>query len=154
LVAVPIENRSAVHVERTGRFILPTPPERALSFLTPEGERLWVDGWDPVAHHAPDGTLSAAGAVFTTAHGGEETLWMVLAFDRAQGHARYARITPGSRLGTVDVRCRARDRGTEVEVTYSLTSLSSGGAEKLAALTADAYREMLDDWRGKIEAIL
>ena len=143
-----------MHVERTGTLALPIAPDEAFAYFTPEGERGWVPGWDPVALHAPDGTLSRVGAVFTTAHGGEETLWLVLDFDRDLRRARYARITPGSRLGTVEVRCRAHGTGTEIEVTYALTSISAGGEAVLSALTEEAYLEMLSDWERKIRAVL
>jgi len=146
-----------MHVERTGSFHLPLAPDAALPHLSPEGEQRWVAGWEPVAHHAPDGTLSRPGAVFTTAVGGELTLWLVLEFDPVGCGARYARITPGSRLGTVDVRCResAREPGaTEVEVTYALTSLSPEGEAVLAALTPESYGEMLATWERLIRATL
>ena len=143
-----------MHVERTGTFFLPIPPDEALPHFTPEGESRWVPGWEPVAHHAPGGTLAAAGAVFTTAVGGETTLWLVLDFERDSRHARYARITPGSRMGTVDVVCRERPGGTEVEVTYALTSLSLEGESVLEALTEDTFAEMLADWDRKIRATL
>jgi hypothetical protein len=143
-----------VHVERTGTFALPIPPDQALAFFTAEGERRWVEGWEPAVRHAPEGDPSRAGAVFTTAVGGIETLWMVLDFDAERRRARYARITPGSRMGTVEVVCRAADGGTEVEVTYALTSLSTEGDAVLAELTEAAYAEMLADWESKIRAVL
>ena len=143
-----------MHVERTGRFTLPIAPDQALPYFTPEGESRWVPGWEAVPRHAPEGELAREGAVFTTAVGGEETLWMVLAFDRERRQARYARITPRSRMGTVDVACRPHGTGTEVEVTYALTSLSLEGDAVLEALTEDAYAEMLADWERKIRAVL
>lgn len=146
-----------MHIERTGCFALPLSPEAAFPLFSPEGERRWVAGWEPVALHAPQGELAQAGAVFTTAVGGELTLWLVLELDRARRAARYARITPGSRLGTVDVRCRASDRdpgATEVDVTYALTSLSPEGEAVLAALTPDAFGAMLESWNRLIRATL
>jgi hypothetical protein len=113
-----------------------------------------VPGWEPVAHHAPGGTLSAAGAVFSTAHGGETTLWLVLEFDVDRCRARYARVTHGSRLGTVDVRCEPEGDGCLVRVTYELTSLSTLGESVLGALDEEAYAAMLRDWETKIRAVI
>jgi hypothetical protein len=144
-----------VHLERTGRFTLPIPPDEALPFFSPEGERRWVAGWEPLTLHAPDGDLARAGAAFTTAVGGIETLWLVLEFDRERHHARSARITPGSRLGTVDVRCRPSDEsGSEVEVTYALTSLTREGEAVLEAMSEAAYAEMLRDWERDVRAVI
>ena len=146
-----------MHVERTGSFTLPLAPDAAFPYFSPEGERRLVADWEPVAHHAPDGTLSRQGAVFTTAVGGELTLWLVLEFDPVERAARYARITPGSRLGTVDVRCqetKSEAGATAVEVSYSLTSLSAEGEAVLEAMTPDAYMEMLETWNRLIRATL
>ena len=143
-----------MHIERTGRFTLPIPPEAAFPFFSAEGERLWVTGWEPVPLHAPDGDLAVAGAVFSTAVGGELTLWLVLEFDRVRRVARYARFTPGSRLGTVTVRCVAEAGGTEVTVTYEMTSLSPEGAATLEAMTPEEYAGSLASWEREIRAVI
>ena len=141
-----------MHIERHATLHLPMPVARAMSYFTPEGERDWVPGWDPVPLHAPGGSLSVAGAVFTTAADGEATLWLTLAVDLAAGVADYVRITPGNRLGTVHVRCAPAGDGCRVEVDYRLTAISEAGAEKLAAVTPEAFARTIADWKTKIEA--
>jgi hypothetical protein len=142
-----------VHIDRHATLHLPMPPAEAMPYFTPEGERAWVPGWDPVAIHAPGGSLSAAGAVFTTAADGEETLWLVLGVDVDAGVAEYVRITPGNRLGTVHVRCRADgDGGTLVDVDYRLTALSVAGEAALAAIAPQEFAAKIDGWRAQIEA--
>jgi len=143
-----------VHIERHATLHLPVPPAAALPRFTPEGERDWVPGWDPVAIHAPGGSLSAAGAVFTTAADGEATLWLVLGVDAGAGVAEYVRITPGNRLGTVHVRCAPEGDGTRVEVVYRLTAISEAGAEKLAAVTPEAFAATIAGWRERLERLL
>jgi hypothetical protein len=92
-----------------------------------------------------------AGTVFRTRHHGEETLWLVLQYDPLTGVAAYGRFTPGSRLGTVQVRCEAVDAShTHVTVTYALTALSPAGNDVLAALTPDSYAAMLAEWKDTI----
>ena len=147
-----------MHIERTGRFTLPIPPAAAFPYFSAEGERRWVTGWEPVPLHAPGGDLAVAGAVFSTAVGGELTLWLVLAYDRSSYVARYVRFTPGSRLGTVTVRCApsaggAAD-GTEVTVTYEMTSLSPEGAATLEAMTPEEYASSLAGWEREIRAVI
>lgn len=143
-----------MHVERSGSFTLPSPPERALARFTPEGERLWVPGWQPETLHTPGADLDVEGAVFRTAASGEETLWIVLRLDREAGLAEYARITPGNRLGTVHVLCApTANGGTEVRVTYRLTALSPAGDAVLASLSEEAYAGMLADWRTRVAAL-
>src|SRR5919205_3128683 len=101
---------SPVRVSLSGDVRVGLPPAEAFDLFTPEGERRWAEGWEPAWVHPAPGAL-APGAVFRTAHGGEETVWLVVDADRASGRVRYARDTPGNRIGTVEVRCAASPDG-------------------------------------------
>lgn len=142
-----------VHLERSGLLRLDLPLARAFALLTPEGERLWVEGWDPeYLHPREPADPPPAGTVFRTRHGGEETLWLVLALDAATGAADYARVTPGSRMGTVSVRARATGESTEAEISYRMTALSPEGTRKLLEMTPEGFRVMLGRWEAAIRA--
>jgi hypothetical protein len=139
-----------MHVEHTDGFVLPLPLADTFPLFTPEGERGWVPGWEPEYLH-PLGPSDAVGTVFRTRHHGEETLWLVLAYDPRAGLASYGRFTPESRIGTVHVRCEAVDPShTRVTVTYALTALSAHGTGVLTALTSDRYAAMMAEWREAI----
>jgi len=139
-----------MHVNRTGSIRIPAARDRVFPFFTAEGERAWVPGWDPQYLH-PSHPSNEAGTVFRTNHGGEETLWLVIRYEPSEGIATYGRFTPGSRLGTVHVECVEESSSeTRVTVTYELTAVSEAGAKVLQAMTVDAYRAMLDEWRDSI----
>ncbi len=139
-------NRTVTH---TGRLRVDAPPEHAFPLFTAPGERLWVDGWDPEVLSGGDGR--AKGAVFVTRVGGDPAYWVVVDYDVDALHARYARIAPGTRAGTVEVTVRPDGAGgSEVEVTYELTALTAEGNEELAAFDAHAYAGMLADWERMI----
>lgn len=139
-----------MHVEHTNGFVLPLPLRETFPLFSPEGERAWVPGWEPEYLH-PLQPSDAVGTVFRTQHHGEETLWLVLEQDPAAGLASYGRFTPGSRIGTVLVRCEETDPShTQVTVTYALTALSAQGTGILAALTPERYAAMLAEWREAI----
>ncbi len=143
-----------MHVTRTGSIRIPAARDSVFPFFTAEGERAWVPGWDPQYLH-PGHPSNEVGTVFRTNHGGEETLWLVIRYEPGDGIATYGRFTPGSRLGTVHVECAEESPSeTRVTVTYELTALSEAGARVLQAMTADAYRAMLDEWRDLIVPIL
>lgn len=138
------------HVERTGAFTLPLAVADAFPLFSPEGERIWADGWDPEYLH-PSHPSVAAGTVFRTAVGGEETLWLVLDYDADAGVVSYGRFVPGSRIGTVRVKCRALDAThTHVTVTYALTAVSAAGTALLADFSPARYDTMLAQWRDAI----
>ena len=97
---------------------VPLPPERALHLFTPVGERAWAPGWDPVFPAGEAGDGGAPGTVFLT--GG--STWVVV--DREPDRVRYARVLPGVRAGTVEVRLRPDGPDTLADVTYETTALS------------------------------
>jgi hypothetical protein len=139
-------NRSVSH---TGTLRVDAAPEHAFQLFTAPGERLWVDGWDPEVLSGGDGR--SKGSVFVTDAHGDKAYWVVVDYDEDALHARYARIAPGTRAGTVEVAARDDGTGaTEVEVTYELTALTDAGNEQLAAFDSDAYAQMLAEWERMI----
>lgn len=137
-------------VTHTGTLHLEGAPQEVFPLFTAPGERLWVPGWDPVILAGSDGL--ARGSVWLTGDGEEQTIWLVVDYDPSALHARYARITPGSRAGTVEVSARAGDSGgTRVEVTYQLTALNERGNEVLAEFDEDAYADMMVEWQRLIQ---
>ena len=139
------------HIERRHSIVLAGPIERVFPLFTPAGEKLWVDGWDPEFLHPASGD-TCEGMIFRTGHGEESTLWGCVAWSPAAHRVRYARVTPASRFGFVEVACRAlaEDR-TEATVGYAFTALSPGGRSYLANLTEEAFASMIEEWRTAID---
>ena len=137
------------HVDREATLTVYLPREEAFELFTPEGERRWVPGWQPeYLHRAPRDGVDTA---FRTRHDGEETLWMVLEHDLEDGCLGYARVTPGSRLGTVMLDFEAiDDTSCWVTVCYELTALTAAGNAVLERFTQPAYEAMLADWEARI----
>ena len=152
-VTVPASAERA-RVRRTGSLRVAAPLERAFPYFTPDGERLYVPGFDPQYLHPLTGE-QGEGAIFTTDHNGEDTLWMVLRFSPAEGQAEYARVTPGSRRGSVSVSLERLDQSTtQATISYDLTSTSEAGDQKLAAFTDQAFAATLAEWETKIDQLL
>ena len=140
---------SATSIAHTGTLRVDAPPAHAFQLFTAPGERLWVDGWDPVVLSGGDGR--SKGSVFVTDAGGDKAYWVVVDYDDEALHARYARIAPETRAGTVEVFARDDGAGaTEVEVTYELTALADAGNEQLAEFDGTAFDRMLRDWERMI----
>ena len=140
---------AAERVVRSHHFELPMAPSAAFQLFTPEGERAWAKGWEPTYLHPADGH-AAPGMVFTTGHGGEETLWTMTRHEPEGGVVEYLRVTPGSRMGSVRVQCAPAEGGTRVTVTYALTALTPTGNETLRALDVPAYESFIGSWRTAI----
>jgi hypothetical protein len=116
---------------------VPLPPDRALHLFTPVGERAWAPGWAPVFPAGEAGDGAAPGTVFLT---GAST-WVVV--DRGPDRVRYARVTPGVRAGTIEVRLRPDGSHTLADVTYVTTALSSEPFDPDIAHWEDAIRAAL-----------
>ena len=138
-------------IAHSGTVRVDAPPEHAFQLFTAPGEKLWIEGWDPVVPSGGDGR--ARGAVFVTNTAGEKTYWVVVDYDDEALHARYSRIAPGTHAGTVEVFARDDGSGsTEVTVTFELTALNSEGSKLLADFDSAAFRQMLADWERMIRA--
>ncbi len=143
---------TTTHIERRHTITLPLDTAAAFALFTSKGEIAWVDDWRPEFLYPPDGE-PREGMVFRTSHGGETTLWACVAWEPEAHHMRYARVTPESRFGFVDVVCRALAPDmTAVTVGYDFTALSPAGQAYLDRLTEAAFAAMIDAWRELIMA--
>ncbi|WP_219468411.1 hypothetical protein [Nonomuraea rhizosphaerae] len=168
---------SGVRRRLSGRVAVPLPPQEAFTLFTPRGEEAWVAGWRP---RFPAGARddSEPGTVFETGAHDERTTWVVLGRERGRS-VSYARVTPGSRAGTVTVVLDEGPRGDDAEdtngevtnvgdahaedtyagithagityakVTYDLTALSPEGERELRRF-ADGYPAFLESWEREI----
>lgn len=141
-------------IERQHSIRLRGAVDRVFPMFTPLGELGWVDGWCPAFIHPADGRIEQ-GMVFRTGSGAEDTLWMCTRWDPEAQQVAYARVTPASRMGLVEVACRAVSAGeTEAVVRYTLTALGDAGRDYLAAFTEPEYRAMIEEWQMLIDAWL
>jgi hypothetical protein len=136
-------------VHETGTFRVNAPAHEAFVLFTPLGERRWAEGWEPTfPAHTTD--HSAPGTVFTTRHGGHETIWVVTAREPGVLIA-YTRVTPHHRAGTIQVRCAdTGDNTTLVEVEYHLTPLGASDDSPFA----EGYAAYLRTWEERIAEAL
>jgi hypothetical protein len=144
------------HVARTHTMTLPLPAPRAFELFTPVGEREWVPDWNPILLHPPDGALERGGSFLTDRDSPEaRTLWLVTALDRDRLEVSYARVTPASRIGLVDVRVTPSSaEACHVTVTYTFTAVSEAGNTYLATFTDEFFRSYIESWRDLILAHL
>jgi len=144
----------AKHIRHSHSIILNGVPEAIFSLFTPVGELLWVEGWNPAFLHPASGETQE-GMVFITGQHDEKTYWSLIKLDADPHAARYARVTPASRFGFVDVVCEATGNGqTRATVTYTYTALNESGNHFIGNFTAESYRQMINSWQDKINSYL
>ena len=136
--------------KQTGIVAVALPVAEAFGYVTPEGERRWVPGWEP---EYPDGSPSEElGTGFVTRMDGVECLWLISSFDRVRASATYARVTPGQHFGLVSVACEAAGtNATKIVVSYDMTSLSGSSTDALKPYGKAAFGSMMNEWQQLID---
>src|SRR5258706_15885059 len=95
----------AQHFTRTQNIHLSASPDRVFPLFDPIGEKQWADGWEPEIMYPLSGEVEE-GMVFTTgSHDEVQVIWTVLVFDAAKWRISYLRVTPGSHVAIIDIRC-------------------------------------------------
>ena len=136
-------------VNHTEAIELAIPVEELFPLFSPEGEKLWVPGWD---YQNVMGTLDLhEDYVFLTEshdHGSEEAIWVVKKYDPVRWLVEFYKIEPKEKVGVVRVRCRALQANlTEVEVRYKYVALSASGEAFVSIFTAAAYKKFIGEWQ-------
>ena len=145
---------SAASVELSGGFAIRATVTDAFALFSPEGERLWVPGWNPEVLH-PSGAGWERGLIFRTREDRGEAVWVVAALDRERHEVEYLRVEPGRYVARVRVQCRAEDATrTAVRVTYTFVGLSEAGNREIAAMSGAAFEEKMRRWQGWIDGHL
>ena len=149
-VAAP---QTFAHAAASFEFLIEAPLPEAAPLFGPEGERAWAGAeWDPrFLHPSPAGDIE--GAVFTTTHGPQRSVWVNTQFDLTQGRIQYVVFLPGVMTTTITVRLSAHGARTRASVTYARTALSPEANDRVAeASRNDATKG--PEWRDAIAAML
>jgi hypothetical protein len=138
------------HVMRSYIQHIAAPPARVFPLLCPVREAEWVDGWEAKIVHSISG-LAELGCIFTTSREGEQdTIWTVSRYEPDSGLISFVMVTPGSRVGQLDIEVSAEAEGSACSVTYTFTSLSEHGDAFIRAYTEDAYVAKMQGWERAI----
>jgi hypothetical protein len=141
---------------RSGVIGLPAPPNQVFPLFTPTGEKLWVDGWDPEAVY-PESGATEEGMVFKTGRpDGAHSVWTMTEHDPENLRVAYVRVTSGSDVCVVAVRCEPGPEGsTRAHVAYTLTALGERGSEYLTEdFSEKSYQERMQAWEDAITRYL
>ena len=134
---------------RTRSFDLPVRIADLFPLFSPEGEKLWVPGWD---YENLMGTIELTeDYIFLTkthSHGKTDAIWIVKRYDPASHFVQYYKIEPGEKIGVVTVKCtELAAQKTAVQVTYKYTALSVAGETFVAEFSESAYEGFIAEWQ-------
>lgn len=138
----------------SGTIQLDGPLPEVFELFSPEGERLWVPGWNPELLHPP-GETWAQGLIFRTQEEKGPAIWVVTQLDRAAHDVEYHRVERDRYVARVAVSCAPLgDRRTVATVAYEFVGLTEGGNAEIAAMTDADYAAKMSRWAGWIDGHL
>jgi len=148
------DGNSPAQIIREGSFELRISADRAVPFFTPEGERAWVEGWDPQpVYPAQKDVAFQTNAVFRLSHNGEQSLWTIVEANPKDRAAEYVYVVEGERLSRVRVQIAPLPGNhCRVQVRYVHTALSAKGTNFIKTVSEEAYAQKMKDWQRLVSA--
>lgn len=142
------DDRMVNSVEHSRSFRIDQPVESVFALMSPEGEKLWVPGWDYV--NVMGTTDLSEDYVFVTSshdHASTDAVWLVKRYEPEAHLVELYKVEPGEKVGVVRVKCRAMERETEIEVSYKYLALSESGRRFVSGFDRAAFSEFIDEWK-------
>lgn len=135
-------------VSHIASFELSVPIDRLFPLFSPEGERLWLPGWD--YENVMGTTELAEDYVFLTKshdHATADAVWIAKRYEPENHFVQFYKIEPGEKIGVISVRCEALETDrTSVEVNYEYRALSDSAKKFVAEFDEAAYTEFIAEW--------
>jgi hypothetical protein len=154
LSATSSAQAAAQQVKRTGSFELPCSADTAFPLFSPDGEREWVNGWDPQPIF-PDNIEFKRDTVFRQGRGDDEAVWTVVDADWQTHRAEYVRVAPHFHAARVVVTVEPLGTArSKVVVSYTVTAFGPRAESVLAEFSEDPYAAKMRGWQQKISAYL
>ena len=142
-----------IRSEQHGCFELAFSAENAFPLFSPEGERLWVPGWNPIPVFPADMVVRwQTDSVFTLEREGELLTWWIVQVDYKLMRASYVYFAPGR---AVRVNVGVVNRGEHaclVNVTYVITATTPEGERHVRE--ACSMDSKMREWKRLIETSL
>jgi hypothetical protein len=139
---------------RTGGFDLGCDVDTAFPLFSPEGERAWVDGWDPQPVF-PDQIAFSRDTVFREGTGAEEALWTIVDVDWQAHRAEYVRLAPASHSAHIIVTIEpAEAGGSDIVVSYAVAVFAADQTRLLDLFSEDIYAAKMQNWRRRLTRLL
>lgn len=135
-------------VSRSETFEINRSVDKVFPLFSPEGEKLWVPGWDY------EDVMGAASLsedyVFITDkhdHASGRAIWLVKKYDPETYLIEFYKVEPDEKVGIVTVACSGlSEERTRVKVTYRYIALSEKGDEFISGFTGAYYEKFISEW--------
>ncbi|HEC18335.1 MAG TPA: hypothetical protein ENI97_03240 [Gammaproteobacteria bacterium] len=138
--------------KHTASFEIAQPVNDLFPLFSPEGEKLWVPGWD--YENIMGGTDIHENYVFLTRnhdHASAEAVWIVKKYDPKEHCIQLYKIEPEYKVGIIEVTCiQLSSAHTKIQVSYEYIGLSDKGNQFIEGFTSSAYKSFIEDWKDSL----
>lgn len=135
-------------VKHTATFEIVQAVDKVFPLFSPEGEKLWVPGWD--YEKIMGATDLHEDYVFVTKHhdhASTAAIWVVKKYDPESYLVQFYKVEPDDKIGIVTVHCtEVSEAHTKIQVTYEYIGLSEKGNEFVEQFSTSAYRSFIAEW--------
>jgi len=137
-------------ISRVGSFDLPCSADAAFPLFSPEGERVWVKGWDPRPVF-PEAIKFRRDTIFSTGEGEQEAVWTILDADWQTHRAEYVRVAAASHAARILVQVEAvTAQSSRVTLGYTLTAFGNDAEQLLDGFSESAFSARMNNWQQQI----
>ena len=145
----------AAQVTREGMFALNCHADRAFPLFSPEGEQIWVPGWDATPVFPADRMPLEPDTVFTTSELHGPATWVIASTDARARRTEYVAFEPRTHCGHITVQVEALEEGhCRVHARYVITAFGEHREEMLRRFDEGPFRERMTNWKEWIERTL
>jgi len=135
-------------VKYTAAFEITQPIKKTFPLFSPEGEKLWVPGWD---YENIMGTTDLhEDYVFLTKnhdHASTEAIWLVKRYEPEPYLIQLYKVETGEKIGVITVQCtELSDVRTKIQVTYEYIGLSEKGNAFISKFSDSEYKDFIGEW--------
>ncbi|HED07398.1 MAG TPA: hypothetical protein ENI57_04715 [Ignavibacteria bacterium] len=141
-------------ISRTYKQKIKAKPSLVFPLLCPNREVDWVNGWLPEEIISNSG-LAELDCVFTTTNDKGKAFWIVTKYEPENFMLEIAKIVPDYYLSNIRISINDnQDNGSDLSVTYQLTSLSKNGNKKVDEFTEEYYKDFMEAWERELNYFL
>ena len=141
-------------VRQSADFQIDQPADILFPLFSPEGEKLWIPGWDYENVIGTDDLRE--NYVFITKnhdHAACKTIWIVKKYKPGEYLVEFYKVEPGEKVGVIAVKCSPLSEArSNVSVTYEYIAISEKGNNFISSFTSQVYEDFIGEWQQLLEA--
>ena len=140
-------------VSHTYRQKIIAKPSLVFPLLCPNREIDWVNGWMP-DEIISNTALAEKDCIFTTSNEEGRAYWVVTVYEPEEFRMEIVKIVPESFVTNIYIKINETKKGSDLVVTYQITSIGKSGNKKVKNFTKKHYKSFMEAWERELNYFL